>query len=42
VIDVIVGGAVALTALVLARVLAARPAAERRRFALGLTGHERR
>lgn len=42
VIDVIVGGAVALTALVLARALAARPAGERRRFALGLTGHERR
>jgi membrane-associated phospholipid phosphatase len=42
VIDVIVGGVVALTALALARRLAARPAVERRRLTLGRTGHERR
>jgi membrane-associated phospholipid phosphatase len=42
VIDVIVGGAVALTALALARALAARPAREGRRVALGRTGHQQR
>jgi membrane-associated phospholipid phosphatase len=42
VIDVIVGGAVALTALALARPLAARPAGEGRRFDLGRTANRRR